>query len=167
MSGFGVVASLLFTTLLVVQLMVHVVSTFESLMTAQFEVSGVGRKNSYELKLLSITENVVKIAITNRGPYDISVKNLLTSDLIIVYFDQNSVKKVKHLEYKPDSNHPSKWNITSVKLGDFDFELLDPIDLFTGLEGVWNAGETLIALVLLDEPVNSSLPVFFRFEVVV
>ncbi|MEM1937093.1 MAG: hypothetical protein QXX49_02600 [Candidatus Caldarchaeum sp.] len=164
MSGFGLVAMVLLTSMVVVQLMVFTVFSFESLLLEQAEGLKHVARNSYEARVLSVEAEDVLVALTNNGPSDVRVKNLLSSDLFLIYFDTNSNKKVKYVEYLATT--PPSWRINEVRFGDFQGELLDPIDLGSGLEGVWNVGETLIAVVVIDEQVNQLMPVIVKFEVV-
>ncbi|MEM1943327.1 MAG: hypothetical protein QXO30_05255 [Candidatus Caldarchaeum sp.] len=164
MSGFGLVAMVLLTSMVVVQLMMFTMYSVERVMLEQAEGLNHRAKNSYEVRVLSAEQDAVLVELTNNGPNDVRVRNLLSSDLFLIYFDTASNKKVRYVEYLAST--PPSWRITEVRYGGFSGELLDPIDLVSGVEGVWNVGETLIAVVVVDEQVNPLMPVLVKFGVV-
>ncbi|MEM2555651.1 MAG: hypothetical protein QXD31_02260 [Candidatus Caldarchaeum sp.] len=167
-SGFGVLASLAYVTLLITQFTIYALTSMDNMVKmSQAALESLEKQNTFEVQLVNVDGRLIWVDITNEGPKDIRVKNLLASDLIVVYFDNSSRRKVKWVGYQPNaSNGLGRWYIAEVLTNGFPLELFDPIVLPAGVEGLWNKGETLRAVVELDENFNTTLPVYVVFKVV-
>jgi hypothetical protein len=168
LSGFGALASLAFAVFILIQSYSFLVLVSENLFQTFAELpSTMMQPNSYELYLTGVEENIVYFKLVNNGPRDISVRNLLTSDLFIIYTDVQGFKRTVLVQYNPvNRNQNNIWYLKSVTYREFPNELVDPVDLSTGLEGIWNVGETLNCIAVLETSVNSSLPIYAKFRVV-
>ncbi|MEM4280740.1 MAG: hypothetical protein QW470_03645 [Candidatus Caldarchaeum sp.] len=168
MSGFGVLVSLAYVTMIVLQFTVYMFTSMDHLIEMSRAIhENMDGRNSFEIKLVEVNGRYVRLDLTNKGPKDIRLQNLNASDLIIVYFDNSSTRKVRWIGYQPNPvSGLSRWYITGVATDGFSGELVDPIILPAGVEGVWNRGETLKAVVELDETINVTLPVYVVFKVV-
>jgi hypothetical protein len=168
LSGFGALASLAFAVFILIQSYSFLVLVSENLFQTFAELpSTMMQPNSYELYLTRVEENIVYFKLVNNGPRDISVRNLLTSDLFIIYTDVQGFKRTVLVQYNPvNRNQNNIWYLKSVTYREFPNELVDPVDLSTGLEGIWNVGETLNCIAVLETGVNSSLPIYAKFRVV-
>jgi hypothetical protein len=168
LSGFGALVSLAFAVFILIQSYSFLVLMSESLFQTIAELpSTMMQPNSYELYLTEVEENIVYFKLINNGPRDISVRNLLMSDLFIIYTDVQGFRRTVLVQYNPvNRNQNNIWYLKSVTYREFPNELVDPVDLSTGLEGIWNVGETLNCIAVLEAGVNSSLPVYAKFRVV-
>ena len=168
LSGFGALSSLAFAVFILIQSYSYIVFMSESLVQAISSLpQNMMQPNSYELYLTRAEENRVYFKIVNRGPRDISVRNLLRSDLFIIYTDVEGVRRTVWVPYNPvNRTQTNIWYLESVTYGDLSGELIDPVNLTSGLEGIWNVGETLNCVAALDERVNSSIPIYAKFRVV-
>jgi hypothetical protein len=168
LSGFGALASLAFAVFILIQSYSFLVLMSENLIQTFAELpSTMMQPNSYELYLTGVEGNIVYFKLVNNGPRDISVRNLLTSDLFIIYTDVQGFRRTVLVQYNPvNRNQNNIWYLKSVTYGEFPNELVDPVDLSTGLEGIWNVGETLNCIAVLETGVNSSLPIYAKFRVV-
>jgi hypothetical protein len=168
LSGFGALASLAFAVFILIQSYSFLVLVSENLFQTFAELpSTMMQPNSYELYLTGVEENIVYFKLVNNGPRDISVRNLLTSDLFIIYTDVQGFRRTVLVQYNPvNRNQHNIWYLKSVTYREFPNELVDPVDLSTGLEGIWNVGETLNCIAVLETGVNSSLPIYAKFRVV-
>ncbi|MCS6784717.1 MAG: hypothetical protein RMI43_04435 [Candidatus Caldarchaeum sp.] len=166
MSGFGILVSLAFSSLIILQIFGYVMTVFENVATVA-EISRI--KNDvlvgFDASVESVSGNVVTAKVHNRGPRDIPCRNLKNADLFVVYFDENGNRKIKHLGILA-RGESAGWTVADVKFGDSFDEILDPVVLSPTPEGVWNVGETLWLTVYPGEPVNSSLPVIVKLWVV-
>jgi hypothetical protein len=168
LSGFGALASLAFAVFILIQSYSFLVLVSENLFQTFAELpSTMMQPNSYDLYLTGVEENLVYFKLVNNGPRDISVRNLLTSDLFIIYTDVQGFRRTVLVQYNPvNRNQNNIWSLESVTYREFPNELVDPVDLSTGLEGIWNVGETLNCIAVLETGVNSSLPIYAKFRVV-
>ncbi|MCS7110250.1 MAG: hypothetical protein NZ956_02115 [Candidatus Caldarchaeum sp.] len=166
MSGFGILISLAFSSLIILQIFGYVVTVFENAATVA-EISRI--KNDvlvgFDASVESVSGHVVTAKIHNRGPRDIPSRNLKNADLFVVYFDENGQRKIKHLGHVA-RGESAGWTVADVKFGNSFAEILDPLILSPTLEGVWNVGETIWLTVYLAEPVNSSFPLIVKLWVV-
>ena len=168
MSGFGALASLAFAVFILIQSFSFLVLMSESLFQTIAELpTTMVQPNSYDLYLTGVEENNVYFRLINNGPRDISVRNLQMSDLFIIHTDVQGVRRTVRVQYVPvNRNQNNTWYLNSVTYGEYQSEIVDPIDLTTGLEGIWNVGENLVCVAVLETAVNSSLPIYAKFRVV-
>lgn len=166
MSGFGILVSLAFSTMIIL----HFFGYFLTMTENAVILAEIARKNrssliSFEADIEFVSANVMTAKVTNDGPRDIPCRNLKNADIIVVYFDRQAVRKIAHITYL-ENGEEKGWLVTDVTFGNASEEILDPVIVGPALEGVWNIGETLQISIILDEYVNQSFPILAKLVVV-
>lgn len=160
MSGVSSIVGAGFALTLLVQTMLVISSSLEMFAELPDTIEH-GRANDFKISVVEIGQDGIVAEIANLGPKDLSVKALLLSDMFMSYVGEAGIVKRVRLEYRPGGQGLG-WEIIAVKTGDYRGELLDPIDLTSGKEGVWNVGETIVAEIVLGEQPNATLPILIK-----
>ncbi|GBC68912.1 hypothetical protein HRbin01_00600 [archaeon HR01] len=164
MSGVSVVVGLWFTAFIILE-MVLMTSTFLETSISLPISSRIERALFFHVDIVGVNSNTVFAEIRNHSSKDVSVGMLNYSDLVVTYVDMAGSVEYELLRYSPNGEGPG-WRIAGVKTGDYPAELLDPIDISTGMAGVWNIGETLVAELRLSRAPNASVPILAKLVVV-
>jgi len=102
---------------------------------------------------MSGNTSIIKLNVTNAGFQGVRIKDLIKSDIIVIYFN-GSTRKAVRLEYS-DYEAPNTWNMERVLVGDKEGDLVNPINLQLKT-GIWDPGETLEFKLIIQDFVDTN-----------